>query len=267
MLSNSLALLADAGHMFSDIAALALALFAAHIARRAPNAKCTYGYRRSEILAALANGTALFVIALYILVEAYHRFRNPPAIDSALMAVVAVGGLLVNALSLWVLFGGKKDNLNVRGAFLHVLADTLGSVGAIVSAVLIGLFGWNWADPAASVLIALLVIASAQPLVKESIAIIMESAPKSIDVRLVRRAITELPEVVGIHDLHVWAITREMTCLSAHISVESEDDRQDTLNKLRNLLADRFHIQHVTIQIERVDSGGRTIRDCIVCDR
>lgn len=266
LLSNSLALLADAGHMLSDVAALGIALFAAFVARRSPNAKCTYGYRRSEILAALANGIALFAIAITILIEAYQRFRNPPAINSGLMAVVAVGGLLVNVVSIWVLSGSNRENLNLRGAFLHVLTDALGSVGAIISAALIGMFGWVWADAAASMAIAFLVVISAWPLIKESIAIIMESAPKHVDVQSVRRAIADTPEVVGVHDLHVWAITNEIACLSAHIAVVSEDNRQDVLDKIKRLLRDRFRIRHVTIQIEQVDSDGHPISDCVICD-
>lgn len=267
LLSNSLALLADAGHMFSDVAALAVSLFAALIARRSPTPKRTYGYYRSEILAALFNGAALIGIAFYIFIEAFGRFRHPPEIKSGLMAVVATGGLLVNIVSLSVLFGGNRKNLNFQGAFLHVLNDTLGSVGALASALLVGLFGWAWADPAASILIAFLVISSAWPLLKESVAIIMESVPAGIDSQSVRRAIAQTSGVAQVNDLHIWAINKGLTCLSAHVAVARDEDRQDTLDKLKTLLRDRFEIRHVTIQIESVDPDIHpSQRNCSVCE-
>jgi cobalt-zinc-cadmium efflux system protein len=253
--------------MFSDAAALALSLFAAAVARRSPTPKRSYGYYRTEILAAMINGVALFVIALYILFEAYGRIRTEPAIKSGLMLIVAVGGLCINLASLWILSSGRRDNLNVRGAFLHVMTDTLGSIGAIASALLIGAFGWKWADPVASILIAILIVASAWPVLREAISIIMESAPKDVNVYEVQKAIAETNGVVDVHDLHIWSITSGKTCLSAHVVIGNDGDQQVTLIALKDLLRERFAIRHVTIQIEQIDLDKHpSRRSCLGCE-
>lgn len=250
LLSNSLALLADAGHMFSDVAALALSLFAIRFARRPATARHTYGFYRTEILAALANGATLVAISLFILWEAVQRFQEPPAVQGALVTAVAAGGLVVNGIALWLLHGGRNDSLNVRGAWLHVLTDTLGSVQAIAAGVLIWAFGWRWADPAASVLIGLLVIYSSWALLRESVAVLMEGAPGHIDVDQVRDAIISTPNVQGVHDLHVWTITSGRESLSAHVVIGDACPGLVVLQRIRDTLHERFGIDHVTIQIE-----------------
>ncbi len=251
LLTGSLALLADAGHMLSDAAALALSLFALWIAdRRAPGALRTYGYYRAEILAALVNGAALVAIAILVVVEALGRLADPPAVEAAGMTVVAAGGLVVNLVALALLHGSRDLNLNLRGAWLHVASDALGSVQAIAAGVLIWAFGWQWADPAASLVIAVLVVWSAWGLLKEALAVLMEAAPGHIDVDSVRGAILGVGCVAGVHDLHVWSISTGFDCLSAHVVAGEGKERDVLLDELRRMLHDRFGIEHVTIQLE-----------------
>ena len=254
--THSLALLADAGHMASDAAALALSLFAIWIAERPPNARRTYGYYRMEILAALANGAALVAVAVLILFEAYGRLREPPQVQGIAMIVVAVGGLVVNLLSLSVLGGGCEENLNVHGAWLHVLSDTLGSVGAILAGILIAAFGWNLADPLISALIAALIVYSSWRLLAESVSVLMESAPRSIDVDRVRDALSGVSGVRSVHDLHVWCITSGMDSLSAHLVIEDGPTHIEILTEARHLLATQFGVHHVTLQIEPLEFNG-----------
>ena len=249
-LTNSLALLADAGHMLSDSGALALSLFAVWIAQRPPTLTHTYGFHRTEILAALANGAALVAISIYIFVEAYRRIDAPPEVQGGLMMAIAVGGLVVNLLGLWILSGGRDESLNVRGAWLHVLTDALGSVGAMVAGALIWRFGWGWADPVASVLIGLLVLYSSWALLRETVGVLMEGVPAHIDVDEVRAAIDVLPGVVSAHDLHVWTITSGMVALSAHVTVRDAGSPGALLSEIRRALHDRFGIHHVTVQVE-----------------
>lgn len=204
LISNSLALLADAGHMFSDAAALGLALFAIWFARRPAPTRHTFGYYRTEILAALVNGATLVAIAIYIFFEAAERFRQPPEVQGGLMMAIAAGGLVINLAGLFILRGGREESLNVRGAWLHVLTDMLGSVQALAAGVLIWWLGWNWVDPLASVLIGLLVIYSSWQLLRESVWVLMQSAPAHIDVDELREALLEMNGVLGVCDLHVW---------------------------------------------------------------
>jgi cobalt-zinc-cadmium efflux system protein len=254
ILTNSLALLADAGHMLSDVAALALSLAAIWIAERPADARRTFGYYRAEILAALVNGATLGAISIYIFIEAARRLSEPPEVQGPLMLGIAVGGLVVNLIALAILSGGKEHSLNVRGAWLHVMTDALGSVGAIAAAVLIWLFHWNWADPAISIVIGLLVIYSGWRLVQESVAVLMESAPRGIDVDQVRDAIAGTSGVAAVHDLHVWTITSGFDALSAHVVLADANlPHGKLLAELRTALHDRFGIDHITIQIEPVD--------------
>jgi len=253
LLTNSLALLADAGHMLSDVAALGLSLFALWIAERPPNARRTYGYYRTEILAALANGATLVAVAVFILVEAHARFLNTPEVLGAAMMAIAFGGLVVNLLSLAILSDARHASLNLRGAWLHVLSDSLGSVGAILAGLLIWAFGWYWADPAISALIGLLIIYSSWRLLTESVSVLMESAPRGIDVDAVRDALSGVPGVHSVHDLHVWTITSGMDSLSAHVVATDGHPAAPLLVEIRRLLASRFGIHHVTIQIEPED--------------
>ena len=256
VLANSLALLADAGHMLSDAGALALALFAIWFARRPATPRHTYGYYRVEILAALLNGAALIAIALLIFVEAYQRFLDPPEVRAPLMMAVATGGLLINLAGLWALHGVRGESLNTRGAWLHVLADTLGSVQAIVAGALILLLGWHWLDPLASVLIALLVMYSSWSLMRQSVMVLMEGAPGHIDVDEVRNRLLRVPGVRGVHDLHVWTISSGLVALSAH--VEAHRPPADVLRELRHDLQAEFGIRHTTIEFDPTDADDRS---------
>lgn len=250
LMADSLALLADAGHMLSDAGSLSLALFAMWIARRPPTSERTYGYYRTEILAALANGVTLVLISLYIFYEAYHRFQDPPEVVGPLMMGVAVGGLLVNVAGLFLLHSGRGESLNLQGAWLHVMADAAGSAGAILAGVLIWWKGWNLADPIASVLIGLLVLASSWKLLKKSVAVLMQATPDHIDVDEVRHEMVAIEGVEAAHHLHVWTITSGMESLSAHVVVNGERRAGDVLTEVRSVIHDRFGIDHCTIQLE-----------------
>ena len=249
LLTHSLALLADAGHMLSDAASLALALFALWIAGRPSTPKRSFGYHRTEILAALANGATLLVVAVVIVLEAVERLRQPLLVEGRTMMLIAVGGLLINLAGLWVLSGSRGDSLNVRGAWLHVLADTLGSVQAIAAGALIWAFGWQWADPLASVLIALLVLWSSWSLLKDSLHILMEGTPSHINAAEVRRAIATVEGIREVHDLHIWTITSGFESLSVHARV-SRRNRDSILGDIQRLIRERFSIDHSTIQLE-----------------
>lgn len=249
-MADSLSLLADAGHMFSDTAALGLSLFAAWIACRPPTPKHSYGYYRAEILAALANGATLIAISIVIFIEAFHRLGAPPEVRGPLMLSIAAGGLLVNILGLLILNSGKNQSLNMHGAWLHLLTDALGSVAALIAGALIWKFGWNWADPVASIIIGLLVIYSSWNLVKQAISILMESTPRHIDVDELHSVMRACPGVAEIHDLHVWTITSGMESLSAHVVMVEDHDGGEILAELRSALHERFGIDHITIQIE-----------------
>lgn len=249
-LSGSLALLADAGHMFSDAAALALSLFAAWIAARPPTPQHSYGYYRAEILAALANGATLIAISIFVFIEAFHRLGAPHPVEGPLMLAVASGGLVINLAGMAILNAGKSLSLNVHGAWLHLLTDAMGSVAAIVAGALVWSYGWNWADPVASVLIGILVIFSSWSLLKQAIAILMESTPGHLDVDAVRGAIQSTPGVSEVHDLHIWTITSGMESLSAHVVLADGYEGAASLKTLRQVLHDRFAIDHITIQIE-----------------
>jgi cobalt-zinc-cadmium efflux system protein len=249
-LSNSLALLADAGHMLSDAAALGLSLFAVWIAQRPATSQQSYGYYRAEILATLANGSTLVAVSLFIFYEAYQRLWEPPEIRAPLMIVIAVGGLAMNLASLWILKPSKSENLNIRSAWLHVMADALGSVATIVDGLLVWTCGWVWADPIASMLIGLLVIHSSWNLLKESIAILMESTPGHIDLDQVRSTMLATPGVQEVHDLHIWTITSGLVALSGHVVADEGQPYHTLLKALRDELHEHFGIDHITIQIE-----------------
>lgn len=251
LLADSLALLADAGHMFSDAGALGLTLVAMRFARRPGTAQRTYGSYRAEILAALVNGATLVAVAIYIFIEAVARMRTPPEVQGGLMLAVAGGGLLVNAAGLWILHTGDDASLNMRGAWLHVLTDALGSLQAIVAGALIWAYGWYWVDPLASVLIGLLVIYSSWSLVRQSVTVLMEGAPGHIDVEEVHAALLALPRVSNVHDLHVWTITSGFVALSAHVTCPGEDHDASLLRDAHGMLAERFGIRHTTIQVDR----------------
>ncbi len=251
--TNSLALLADAGHMFSDIAALALSLFAIWIAQRPPTPQRTYGYYRTEILAALANGALLIAVAIFIVLEAFARVGEPREVLGGPMLAIATGGLAVNAAGLWILRAGRHENLNVRGAWFHVLSDALGSVAAIGAGVLIWAFGWYWADPLASVLIGALVIHAAWALLRESVAVLMEGVPAHLDVDEVHDAIRAVAGVMAVHDLHIWTISSGLVSLSSHVVADESRGSPEVLRDICRVLGERFGIEHATIQVEPKD--------------
>jgi len=267
LLTGSLALLADAGHMLSDAAALALALFASWVASLPSGQRWTYGRVRIEILAALAQGVALFGVAGFIVVEGLERLAEPQPVAGLGMLAIATGGLAVNVLCLFILEAGRHDSLNVRGAWLHVMADALGSVGAMTAGVLIWAFGWTWADPAASIVISGLVLFSAWQLLREAVDVLMEAAPRGLDVEAVRSAIAAIDPVRGVHDLHVWTVGNGRVALSCHVTVPDERHATPLLTRVYEVLGDRFGIDHATIQVEPEDFVGTTPRSvCHDCD-
>lgn len=264
LLTNSLALLADAGHMATDVAALALSLFAIWLARRPATPERSYGFYRAEVLAALINAATLVAISTYIFWEAFNRIGEPPEIDSGPMLIVAIGGLLANAAAAWVLMrgGGHEDNLNVRGAFLHVIGDMLGSVGAIVAAIVMLATGWYLADPILSAGIGMLILWSSWRLMRESVEVLLESTPKGIDTTEVVHSMVEIDGVAGIHDLHIWTVTSGMVAMSGHVEVTDQRDWHDTLVELSELLRSRFGISHVTLQPENSGNESGMFHGC-----
>ncbi|MBI4965085.1 MAG: cation transporter [Desulfomonile tiedjei] len=251
ILFNSLALLADAGHMLSDVMALALSWVALHIGKRSPTDRHTYGFKRTEILAALINGLALWVIVAVIFYESVHRFLTPAPVAGVGMLVVASVGLAVNLAMAALLFGTREHNLNLKGAFLHVLSDALGSVGAIIAAIVILATAAYWADPLVSVLIGLLILYSSWGLLKEAVNILMEGVPSGVDIKHIEDALLDHGGVCCVYDLHVWSITSNRVAMSAHVVLaEPDGNRVEVLRGLEKLLADRFNITHTTIQVE-----------------
>lgn len=256
ILSGSVALLADAGHMATDLAALALALFAIRVGTREPTPSKTYGYRRTEILAALANGVLLVVVSVGIAWDALQRMWAPPAVKGDLMLAVATAGLVANVGVAWILHRGHghaHENLNLRGAFLHVLGDALGSAGAIVAALSIRFFDWRLADPIVALAITALILFSAWRLVRESVDVLMEAAPGHVDVEALGRAIRALPGVTDLHDLHVWTLTSGYHAISAHVGVHHGIDSTLTLRALEQVAKEEFQLHHTTFQLEPRD--------------
>jgi cobalt-zinc-cadmium efflux system protein len=249
-LTNSLALLSDAGHMLSDIGALTLSLCAFRIAKRPATVSSTFGYHRVEILAALFNGLTLWLIVGVLFTAAYNRFLDPPPVESYGMMVVASVGLLVNIVAGAVLYGSHHHNLNLRGAFLHIVSDALGSVGAIAAGLIMLFTGWYVADPVISILIGLLILHASWNLVKESLSVLMQAVPKGIRLEDVQRCLEEVEGVSKVHDLHVWAVTSDLFTLSAHAVVENGGDFHQVLNGIEEVLKERFNIEHTTIQLE-----------------
>jgi cobalt-zinc-cadmium efflux system protein len=248
-LSNSLALLADAGHVLTDAGALALSLFVAWLARQPGSAAKTYGYLRWEILAALINGTALLLISVWIVIEAVMRFRHPEVVEGNMMLVVSIAGLLVNAVAVWLLHGVRHGSLNIRGAYLHVLGDMLASAGTVVAAIIIRATGWLHADPIASLLTTLLIVTGAWQLVRESVDVLLEAAPAHIEMDAVRSRLESIPGVESVHDLHVWTLTSGLIAMSAHAIVRESGDHQGVLEHAHELLQ-QMGIHHVTVQLE-----------------
>ncbi len=261
-MTGSLALLADAGHMLTDVAALALALIAVWFGSRPATSSKTFGYYRLEILAALINGVALILISLLIFYEAYQRWAEPPAVRSGLMMLVATGGLIINLVCARLLHGDHKDDLNVRGARLHIIGDALGSVGAILAGGFMWLYGWYAADPLFSCLISLLIIWSSWHLIRESTNILLEGTPAHINLAAVEDAILQTDGVEDVHDLHVWTITSGREALSAHVIHVETISQAEILKELRAKLSDRFGVDHLTIQLETPDFEDETFHFC-----
>jgi cobalt-zinc-cadmium efflux system protein len=256
LLTNSLALLSDAGHMLSDAASLGLSFFAIKLGEREVSRNKTFGYKRFEIIAAGLNGITLVVVSIFIFYEAFQRFFAPPEVQSQGMLIISTIGLVVNIIAAWLLMKGDKDeNLNVRSAFLHVLGDLLGSVGAIAAALLILFFDWRMADPIASVIVGFLIIISGWRVIKESFHILMEGAPDQIDMLQVKEALCGLPMVKEVHDLHIWTITSGYPVLSCHITIFDQAVHDDILLQSQKILHDQFDIEHSTIQVEKEQNG------------
>jgi len=255
-LSNSIAILADAGHMLTDVAALALALFVAWFSKQPETPQKTYGYLRWEILAAFVNGATLLLISAWILWQAVNRLRAPAEIQGGLMLAIAAVGLIVNIIAARVLVGSASDSMNARGAYLHVLGDLLASVGTLVAAILIRYTGWSMADPLASILTTVLIMSGAWRLVRESVDILLESTPAHIPLPAVRLQLEAIPGIESVHDLHVWSVTPAVVAMSAHAIVREPDKHQHVLEHVHDAMR-LFGIQHVTIQLERDDMLDR----------
>ena len=260
--TGSLALLADAGHMFTDVAALILALTAVWFGSRPATSKKTFGYYRLEIIAALVNGVALVVMSLLIFYGAYERWIEPPVVRSGPMMVVAAGGLAVNLICASILHGRHEIDLNIRGAWMHVMGDALGSVAAILAGACMALFGWYQADAVFSVVIGLLIIWGSIRLIRESTNVLLEGTPAHINLAAVEDAILATTGVANVHDLHVWTITSGRDALSAHVIHARTISQPDLLRELRTKLHDRFGVDHLTIQMETPDFEDETFHFC-----
>jgi cobalt-zinc-cadmium efflux system protein len=255
-LANSLALLADAGHMLTDVAALALSLFVAWFSRQPASPQKTYGDLRWEVLAAFLNGATLLLISAWIVWEAVLRLRAPEPIGSGLMFVVAVAGLVVNIIAARMLHASGESSLNVRAAYLHVLSDLLGSVGTVAAAVIVRWTGWLAADPIASLIMALLILRGAWRVVRDSVDVLLESTPSHISLGSVRTQLEAIPGVESVHDLHVWTVTSGLVAMSAHAIVRESDRHQHVLEHVHDAMR-LFGIDHVTVQLERREMYGR----------
>lgn len=250
LISNSLALIADAAHMLTDVGALGLSLFVLWFSRRPAQPQKTYGYLRLEILAALVNGVALVIISCAIFWQAYQRLLSPQSVEGGLMLVVAAGGLLVNVAAAWILHGSADHSLNLRGAYLHVMGDLVGSLGAILAALIILLTGLTIADPIISMVVGLLIMAGSWKLVRESVDILLEAVPGHIDLVAVRAAIAEIAGVDDVHDLHVWTVTSGYLAMSGHAVVQNPEQNQEVLHEIHRCMREKFGIDHVTVQLE-----------------
>ncbi len=251
-ISGSLALVADAGHMLTDVAALGLTLFTAMLARRPPDLKRTYGYLRWEILAALVNGAALFGLSAWVVYQAVSRIAHPQPIRTTLFLAVAVIGLGANLVSLSLLHQDQGHSLNIRGAYLHILGDVLGSVAALAAAIVVSLTGWTVADPIVSILLSLLILFSAWRLLRESTDVLLETVPRHLSLEEVRDRMLNVPGVHGVHDLHVWTVTSGVVAMSGHAVVPELSAHPTALAGLRSILT-RMGIGHATIQLEVAD--------------
>jgi cobalt-zinc-cadmium efflux system protein len=261
--TNSLALLADSGHMLTDVAALALSLAATWFATRRATPQKTYGFYRVEILVTLLNGVFLVLIALYIFYEAYSRLKNPPEVQAGWMLAVACAGLLANLFSGWMLFGEHKHSLNVRGAFFHVMADAVGSAGAIIASLAILLGGYYAADPAISILVGLLILSSSWVLIRDAVDVLLEGTPSHVDIVSLQTNLKEITGVESVHDLHVWTLTSGVLAMSCHVVVSDEIlNRNLVLVAIKELAHSRFQIDHITVQLEEAGTPETVLESC-----
>lgn len=264
--TGSLALMADAGHMLTDVAALALSLFAAWISSRPATPTKTYGYYRVEIFAALLNGVGLLAIASYIVWESLVRLQQPRLVIAGPMLLIAALGLIANLACARILFRSQSANLNVKGALFHVLGDALGSIAAIVAGLCMLLWDWYLADPLTSLLVSVLILLGAWRILRDSTDILLEGTPEHIDIRLMERELATIEGVDSIHDLHVWSISSGMTSMSCHVVVSGQRDRQELLSALKAILRNSYHIHHSTIQLEEENSWSAATGICEKAD-
>lgn len=249
-MTGSLALLADAGHMLTDVAGLGLALFAIRMAERPANPLRTYGYYRVEILAALANAVVLLLVSGFVLLEAYERFRQPPSVASVPMLAVAIVGLLVNVGSILLLRSGSSESLNLKGAYFEVLSDAVSSLGVITAAGVMWWTGWYYADPLVSAGIGLFIIPRTWRLMGDAVSVLLEGTPADVNLAELRKALLDLDEVQDVHDLHVWTLTSGVNALSAHLVADPQSSVGGILSRARHCVTHEFKITHVTIQVE-----------------
>ncbi len=263
VLSGSLALIADAGHMATDAAALGLAYYAFHLAARPSDANRSYGYRRAETLAAFANALTMIALVVWIIIEAVQRFFDPVEIIGSLMLWVATGGLVVNIISFWIPHTGDRENLNMRGAAIHVMGDLLGSVAAIAAALIILATGWTYIDPLLSILVALLILRSAISLARQSGHILMEGTPAGLDLEEIR---TDLASAIGqvenVHHLHAWSLTADQTVMTLHARLRDGAERDNVLALISTRLREKFNINHITVQMENGPCSPECSRNC-----
>lgn len=257
VLSGSLALLSDAGHMFTDVLGLGMALGAIHLANRgAQRSGRSFGLYRSEILAALANAVLLFAVAGYVLYEAVGRISEPHGIPAGAVLAVATAGLIANLIVFRLLRSGAKESLNVEGAYVEVLADLVGSVAVILSSIVIALTGWEWVDPVAGALLGLWILPRAGRVARSALRVLMQAAPPDVDIAALERDLAQIPGVTDVHDVHVWTLTSEMDVASVHLMVTAETDNHEVLDLARQLLADGYGVSHATLQVEPSDHKG-----------
>lgn len=251
IITKSLALLADAGHMLTDVGGLILALIAIKLAEKPPNPKKTYGYYRAEILAALTNAVVLIGISLYILYEAYQRFLDPPEVESSAMLIVAGIGLVINLIGMYIMKKGSQESLNMKGAYFEVLSDMLTSVGVMIAGIIMLTTGWYYADPIISAGIGLFILPRTWVLMKDAVGVLLEGTPYDVDITKLRETMKQVPGVTDVHDLHVWSLTSGVNAMSAHVVVAAEINTQNgMLTRLNELITSKFNIAHTTLQLE-----------------
>lgn len=250
IVTKSLALLADAGHMLTDVGGLALALFAINMTQRAASPKRTYGYYRAEILAALTNAVLLIGISLYILYEAYQRFRNPPEVSSKAMLIVASIGLIINIIGMLILRKSSQQSLNMKGAYFEVLSDMLTSIGVIIAAIIMLTTGWYYADPIISAGIGLFILPRTWILLKDAVGVLLEGTPSDVNIASLKETVLKIEGVIDLHDLHVWSLTSGMNAMSAHVAIKEGVSAKKMMEDIQATIKAGFKIEHTTIQVD-----------------